>query len=30
MYDPEVGDDGVMGWQTPQIKTVTFGLDLTF
>lgn len=30
MYDPEVGDDGVMAWQTPQIKTVTFGLDLTF
>jgi hypothetical protein len=30
MYDPEVGDDGVMAWQTPQLKTVTFGLELTF
>lgn len=30
MYDPEVGADGVMGWQTPQLKTVTFGLDVTF
>jgi TonB-linked SusC/RagA family outer membrane protein len=30
MYDPEVGDDGVMAWQTPQIKTVTFGLEVTF
>nr|MCU0410690.1 hypothetical protein [Bacteroidales bacterium] len=30
MYDPEVGSDGVMAWQTPPMKTVTFGLDLTF
>jgi len=29
MYDPEVGSDGVMGWQTPPLKTVTFGIDLT-
>jgi TonB-linked SusC/RagA family outer membrane protein len=30
MYDPEVGSDGVMAWQTPPLKTMTFGLDLTF
>ena len=30
MYDPEVGNDGSMAWQTPPIKTVTFGIDLTF
>ncbi len=30
MYDPEVGFDGVMAWQTPALKTYTFGLDLTF
>ena len=30
MYDPEVGNDGVMAWQTPPLKTVTFGLDITF
>lgn len=30
MYDPEVGSDGVMAWQTPPLKTITFGLDLTF
>jgi TonB-linked SusC/RagA family outer membrane protein len=30
MYDPEVGSDGVMAWQTPQLKTITFGLELTF
>jgi TonB-linked SusC/RagA family outer membrane protein len=30
MYDPEVAVDGVMAWQTPALKTVTFGLDLTF
>lgn len=30
MYDPEVGADGVMAWQTPQLKTVSFGLDVTF
>jgi len=30
MYDPEVGADGVMAWQTPPLKTVTFGLDITF
>lgn len=30
MYDPEVGFDGVMAWQTPALKTITFGLDLTF
>jgi hypothetical protein len=30
MYDPEVGNDGVMAYQTPQLKTVTFGLDITF
>ena len=30
MYDPEVGNDGVMAWQTPPLKTIAFGLDLTF
>ena len=30
MYDPEVSSDGVMAWQTPPLKTVTFGIDLTF
>ncbi len=30
MYDPEVGNDGVMAWQTPQLKTTTFGLEITF
>ncbi|MBU1011408.1 MAG: TonB-dependent receptor [Bacteroidetes bacterium] len=30
MYDPEVGSDGVMAWQTPQLKTVTFGIDVNF
>lgn len=30
MYDPEVGNDGVMAWQTPPLKTITFGLDITF
>ena len=30
MYDPEVGFDGVMAWQTPALKTLTFGLDITF
>jgi len=30
MYDPEVGSDGVMGWQTPPLRTITFGLDITF
>ncbi len=30
MYDPEVGVDGTMAWQTPQLKTVSFGLDITF
>ncbi|MBE0676154.1 MAG: SusC/RagA family TonB-linked outer membrane protein, partial [Bacteroidales bacterium] len=30
MYDPEVAVDGVMAWQTPALKTITFGLDLTF
>jgi len=30
MYDPEVGVDGVMAWQTPQLKTVTFGIDVNF
>jgi len=30
MYDPEVGSDGVMAWQTPQLKTMTFGIELTF
>ncbi len=30
MYDPEVGNDGVMAYQTPQLKTVTFGLDINF
>jgi TonB-linked SusC/RagA family outer membrane protein len=30
LYDPEVGSDGVMAWQTPPMKTLTFGLDLTF
>lgn len=30
MYDPEVGSDGNMSWQTPQIKTVTVGLEITF
>ncbi len=30
MYDPEVGFDGVMAWQTPPLKTFTFGLELTF
>ncbi len=30
MYDPEVSNDGVMAWQTPPLKTVTLGLDLTF
>jgi len=30
MYDPEVGVDGVMAWQTPALKTFAFGLDITF
>jgi TonB-linked SusC/RagA family outer membrane protein len=30
MYDPEVSSDGVMAWQTPPLKTITFGIDLTF
>jgi TonB-linked SusC/RagA family outer membrane protein len=30
MYDPEVGNDGVMAYQTPQLKTVIFGLDINF
>jgi len=30
MYDPEVGSDGSMAWQTPALKTITFGLDITF
>jgi TonB-linked SusC/RagA family outer membrane protein len=30
MYDPEVGFDGVMAWQTPPLKTFAFGLDVTF
>jgi len=29
-YDPEVSYNGEMGWRTPALKTVTFGLDLTF
>ena len=29
MYDPEVGFDGVMGWQTPPLKTFAFGIDIT-
>lgn len=30
MYDPEVGEDGSMAWQTPPLKTTTFGLEITF
>lgn len=29
-YDPEVGTNGYASWQTPPLKTVTFGIDVTF
>lgn len=29
-YDPESGNNGFASWQTPPLKTITFGVDLTF
>ena len=29
-YDPEVSEYGTRGWEMPQGKTYTFGVELTF
>lgn len=29
-YDPEVNEDGMAGFQTPPLKSLTFGLELNF